>query len=128
MRMHKLVCTFVVRKPPKKGFLAWRCILSMWCRYHFHSCLAINFGWKEVIDMLTNKTPPINYRIQKKTISNVAAFSKITNKAGYLMRMVCWQTILIKKACVIFSKINQRCHKISCLPKKARFALQGITL
>ena len=38
---------------------------------------------------LTLKAPPI---LQQTTISNFAAFSKITNKAWCFMRIVCWQT------------------------------------
>ena len=37
-----------------------------------------------------------SYNLQQRTISNLAAFSKITNKAWYLMRIVCQQTILMK--------------------------------
>ena len=35
------------------------------------------------------------YSLQQATISNFAAFSKITNEAWYFMTIVCWQTILM---------------------------------
>ena len=46
--------------------------------------------------------------MQQTTFSNFAAFSKITNKAWYFMRIVCWQTILMKyHTKYFFSKIRK---------------------
>ena len=42
------------------------------------------------------------YNLQQTTISNCAALSKITNKAWYIMRIVCWQTILMKYHTLFF--------------------------
>ena len=46
------------------------------------------------------------YNLQQTTISNFAAFSKITNKA-YFMRIVCWQTILMKYHTLFYWKIEK---------------------
>ena len=60
------------------------------------------------ISILTHKTlPTYTTNLQQTTISNVAAFSKMTNKAGYFTRIVCWQTILMKYHTLFFSKIRK---------------------
>ena len=48
-----------------------------------------------------------NYYLQQTTISNLAAISKITNKACYFMRIVCWQTILMKYHTLFLSKTRK---------------------
>ena len=48
-------------------------------------------AWK----FLTHKAPPHN--LQQTTVSNFAAFSKITNKAWYFMRIVCCFFLKIMK-------------------------------
>ena len=45
--------------------------------------------------------------LQQMTISNFAAVSKIANKVRYFMRIVCWQTILMKYHTLFFSKIRK---------------------
>ena len=45
------------------------------------------------------------------TISNFAAFSKITNKAWYFMRIVCCQTIHMKYHTLLLSKIRKNVAK-----------------
>ena len=44
--------------------------------------------------------------MQQTTISNFAAFSKVTNKA-YFMRIVCWQTILMKYHTLFLLRIRK---------------------
>ena len=44
------------------------------------------------------------YTLQRTTISIFAAFSRITNKAWYFMRIICCQTTLIKYHTLFFSK------------------------
>ena len=43
------------------------------------------------------------YNLQQTTISSFAAFSKITNKEYYCMRIVCQQTILMKYHTLFYS-------------------------
>ena len=49
---------------------------------------------------LNFKAPPII--CSRRQFQNFAAFSKIKDKACYVMRIVCWQTILIKYHTFIF--------------------------
>ena len=44
------------------------------------------------------------YYLQQTTISNFAALSKITNKAWCFMRILCWQTILMKYHALFLQK------------------------
>ena len=53
------------------------------------------------------------YILQQTTISNFVAFSKITNKAWYFMRIVCWQTILMKYHPLFFSNIKKDVAKFA---------------
>ena len=59
--------------------------------------------------------------MQQTTISNFAAFSKITYKA-YFMRIVCWQTILMEYHTLFFF---ERCCKI-CNLLQMWLALYGL--
>ena len=47
------------------------------------------------------------YNLQQTKISNLAAFSKITNKAWYFMRILCWQTFLMKYHTLFFRKLGK---------------------
>ena len=62
------------------------------------------------VKVLTHEAPPI-YNLQQTTISNFAANLKITNKACYFMRIVCWQTILVKYHTLFFEN-EEKCRKI----------------
>ena len=66
----------------------------------------------EWIVILQNDINPLSatYILQQTTKSNIAAFSKITNKACYFMRIVCWQTILHENRLLADDS-----HEISCL-------------
>ena len=44
------------------------------------------------------------YNLQQTTIVNFAAFSKITNKAWYFMRIVCWQQMILMKYHTLFCR------------------------
>ena len=65
------------------------------------------------------------YNLQQTTISNFAAFSKITNKEWYLMRIVCWQKILMKYHTLFFFENWERCWKI-CRLLQSWLALWGL--
>ena len=47
------------------------------------------------------------------TISKFAPFSKITNKAWYFMRIVCWQTILMKYHILFFQKLGKMSQNLT---------------
>ena len=53
---------------------------------------------------LTLKVPPI---ICSRQFEILMRFSKIKNKAWYFMRIVCWQTILMKYHTLVFLKIRK---------------------
>ena len=64
--------------------------------------------------------------LQQTTISNFAAFSKITNKAWYFMRIVCWQTILMIYHTLFFSEIRKDVAKfVVCCSRDWRFKGKG---
>ena len=56
------------------------------------------------------------FNLQQMAISNVAAFSKITNKTWYFMRIVCWQAILMKYHTLFFSENWESLDK-QCRPR-----------
>ena len=64
---------------------------------------------KEIFEKVDfeKKQQPTKKHVGKEKISNFAVFffSKITNKAWYFMRIVCWQTILMKYHTLFLSKI-----------------------
>ena len=51
--------------------------------------------------------------MQQMTLSNFAAFSKIIDKAWYFMRIVCWQTILLKIIPYFFRKFGKMSENLS---------------
>ena len=57
--------------------------------------LLLNFTLYALTYSIEVNPESATYNLQQTTISNFAAFSKITNKACYFMRIVCWQTILM---------------------------------
>ena len=76
----------------------------------------------------TNKQRLINpksatYNLQQTTNSNFAGFfSKITNKAWYFTRIVCWQTILMKYHTLFLSKARKDVTKfVVCCSHDWRF-------
>ena len=69
-------------------------------------------------NVLTRKASLIIVIIcSRRQFSNFTSFSKITNKAQYFMRIVCWQTILMKYCALFFFESIERCRKICCLPQ-----------
>ena len=78
-------------------FTKWKA--SKWCHNHHHIC-GIGIEW-----VLTLKAPPII--CSRRQFQNLPLFSKITNKACNFVRIVCWQTILMKYHILFFLKIKK---------------------
>ena len=75
---------------------------------------------KSLFSSLTLKAPPII--CSRRQFQIVLFFTKITNKAWHFMRIVCWQTILMKYHSLIFSKIRKDVIKfVVCCCRDWRF-------
>ena len=75
-------------------------------------------SWNQVCTTMTSFRIYINplsatYNLQQMTILNFAAFSKITNKLWYFMRIVFWQTILMKYHTLFFRKLGKISQNLS---------------
>ena len=80
------------------------------------------FNCKNEIQMHFTIFSSATYNLQQTTISNFAAFSKITTKAWYFMRIVCLQTILMKYHSLFLSKIRKDVAKfVVCCSRDWRF-------
>ena len=62
------------------------------------------------ISVLARKVPN---KFEADDIYNFAAFSKFTNKERYFMRIVCWQTILMKYYSLFCRKLRKISQKLS---------------
>ena len=70
---------------------------------------------------------PWRENLLQMTISNFAPFPKIANKAWYFMRIVCWQTILMKYHALFLSKTRKDVAKYTLfLPKKLEKMSQNL--
>ena len=83
-------------------------------------CQSLSAAYIQMHSMLTLKAPLIICSRQK--IPKIAAFSKITNKGWYFMRIVCWQTILMKCHSLFLMKIRKDVTKfVVCCSSDWRF-------
>ena len=70
-----------------------------------HSCFHSRQNQMTRTTSFTHKAPPII--CSRRQFQFFSAFSKITNKAWYFMRIVCFQTILMKYHTLFLSKIRK---------------------